>query len=364
MINSGRNIVLMLVGVVMLAALVGASQGGAAPAKPNPKPAKGSLARIVPALFFFFFCTLTITNGASSQSDRAGWLKQPIYAQVDKVAERPLSRSLNTEREKAQKRVDDVNDEKGAADARAALSRVDAKIAKARRFVILCRVAELWRVRPGNVGPTTEVFQLSPCIIATPVPDKGVSELKAGDYIVLRNVEEIVTKGRDKFFQNLIADTALNEQLAKLAEHSEWDIKHLFAEARWKSTTKPDKWPDHSVTTPWNVGDPNLTADAKLTTEILERRDRLTGSYSTLKLRVKNGGTLNVRKALVTFIVRAKDGSALEEAKRVVVPGGSTDANIGPIPAGQSIEVKISIRSTTAADAHGVDVVCRELTRD
>ena len=39
MINSGRNIVLILVGVVMVAALVGASQGGAAPAKPNPKPA-------------------------------------------------------------------------------------------------------------------------------------------------------------------------------------------------------------------------------------------------------------------------------------------------------------------------------------
>ena len=39
MINSGRNIVLMLVGVVMVAALVGASQGGAVPEKPNPKPA-------------------------------------------------------------------------------------------------------------------------------------------------------------------------------------------------------------------------------------------------------------------------------------------------------------------------------------
>ena len=39
MINSGRNIVLMLVGVVMVAALVGASQGCAAPAKPNPVPA-------------------------------------------------------------------------------------------------------------------------------------------------------------------------------------------------------------------------------------------------------------------------------------------------------------------------------------
>jgi formylglycine-generating enzyme required for sulfatase activity len=39
MINSGRNIVLMLVGVVMVAGLVGASQGGAAPAKPKPKPA-------------------------------------------------------------------------------------------------------------------------------------------------------------------------------------------------------------------------------------------------------------------------------------------------------------------------------------
>jgi formylglycine-generating enzyme required for sulfatase activity len=39
MINSGRNIVLMLVGVVMVSALVGASQGGAAPAKPKPKAA-------------------------------------------------------------------------------------------------------------------------------------------------------------------------------------------------------------------------------------------------------------------------------------------------------------------------------------
>ena len=39
MINSGRNIVLMLVGVVMVAALVGASQGGADAEKPNPKPA-------------------------------------------------------------------------------------------------------------------------------------------------------------------------------------------------------------------------------------------------------------------------------------------------------------------------------------
>ena len=39
MINSGRNIVLMLVGVVMVAALVGASQGGADPAKPKPAPA-------------------------------------------------------------------------------------------------------------------------------------------------------------------------------------------------------------------------------------------------------------------------------------------------------------------------------------
>ena len=39
MINSGRNIVLMLVGVVIVAALVGASQGGAAPAKLNPVPA-------------------------------------------------------------------------------------------------------------------------------------------------------------------------------------------------------------------------------------------------------------------------------------------------------------------------------------
>ena len=39
MINSGRNIVLMLVGVVMVAALVGASQGGADPEKPKPAPA-------------------------------------------------------------------------------------------------------------------------------------------------------------------------------------------------------------------------------------------------------------------------------------------------------------------------------------
>jgi hypothetical protein len=39
MINSGRNIVLMLVGVVMVAALVGASQGGADPEKPKQKPA-------------------------------------------------------------------------------------------------------------------------------------------------------------------------------------------------------------------------------------------------------------------------------------------------------------------------------------
>ena len=39
MINSGRNIVLMLVGVVMSAVLIGASQGGAAPAKSKPKPA-------------------------------------------------------------------------------------------------------------------------------------------------------------------------------------------------------------------------------------------------------------------------------------------------------------------------------------
>ena len=44
MINSGRNIVLMLVGVVMVAALVGASQGGAAPAKPHPKPAPAATA--------------------------------------------------------------------------------------------------------------------------------------------------------------------------------------------------------------------------------------------------------------------------------------------------------------------------------
>ncbi len=39
MINSGRNIVLMLVGVVMGAVFIGASQGGAAPAKSKPKPA-------------------------------------------------------------------------------------------------------------------------------------------------------------------------------------------------------------------------------------------------------------------------------------------------------------------------------------
>ena len=44
MINSGRNIVLMLVGVVMVAALVGASQGGTAPAKPNPKPTPAATA--------------------------------------------------------------------------------------------------------------------------------------------------------------------------------------------------------------------------------------------------------------------------------------------------------------------------------
>ena len=44
MINSGRNIVLILVGVVMVAALVGASQGGAAPAKPNPKPTPAATA--------------------------------------------------------------------------------------------------------------------------------------------------------------------------------------------------------------------------------------------------------------------------------------------------------------------------------
>ena len=44
MINSGRNIVLMLVGVVMVAALVGASQGGADPAKTNPKPAPAATA--------------------------------------------------------------------------------------------------------------------------------------------------------------------------------------------------------------------------------------------------------------------------------------------------------------------------------
>jgi formylglycine-generating enzyme required for sulfatase activity len=44
MINSGRNIVLMLVGVVMVAALVGASQGGAAPAKSKPKPAPAATA--------------------------------------------------------------------------------------------------------------------------------------------------------------------------------------------------------------------------------------------------------------------------------------------------------------------------------
>ena len=39
MINSGRNIVLILVGVAMMAALVGASQGGADPEKPKPAPA-------------------------------------------------------------------------------------------------------------------------------------------------------------------------------------------------------------------------------------------------------------------------------------------------------------------------------------
>ena len=39
MLNSGHKIVLMLVGVVMVAGLVGASQGGAVPEKPNPKPA-------------------------------------------------------------------------------------------------------------------------------------------------------------------------------------------------------------------------------------------------------------------------------------------------------------------------------------
>ena len=46
MINSGRNIVLILVGVAMMAALVGASQGGAAPAKPksNPKPTPAATA--------------------------------------------------------------------------------------------------------------------------------------------------------------------------------------------------------------------------------------------------------------------------------------------------------------------------------
>jgi len=44
MINSGRNIVLMLVGVVMVAALVGASQGGADPAKSKPKPAPAATA--------------------------------------------------------------------------------------------------------------------------------------------------------------------------------------------------------------------------------------------------------------------------------------------------------------------------------
>ena len=46
MINSGRNIVLILVGVAMVAALVGASQGGAAPAKPksNPKPTPAATA--------------------------------------------------------------------------------------------------------------------------------------------------------------------------------------------------------------------------------------------------------------------------------------------------------------------------------
>ena len=39
MLNSGHKIVLMLVGVVMVAGLVGASQGGAVPEKPNSKPA-------------------------------------------------------------------------------------------------------------------------------------------------------------------------------------------------------------------------------------------------------------------------------------------------------------------------------------
>ena len=44
MINSGRNIVLMLVGVVMGAVFIGASQGGAAPAKSKPKPAPAATA--------------------------------------------------------------------------------------------------------------------------------------------------------------------------------------------------------------------------------------------------------------------------------------------------------------------------------
>ena len=44
MINSGRNIVLILVGVAMMAALVGASQGGATPAKSKPKPAPAATA--------------------------------------------------------------------------------------------------------------------------------------------------------------------------------------------------------------------------------------------------------------------------------------------------------------------------------
>ena len=45
MINSGRNMVQMLVGVVLVAALVGASQGGAAPAKPKAAPAATASAR-------------------------------------------------------------------------------------------------------------------------------------------------------------------------------------------------------------------------------------------------------------------------------------------------------------------------------
>ena len=311
-------------------------------------------------IFAIILC-FTWTNFTSAQSNTEEWLKQPIYAQIDLIELGHPPEILSRKMTRYLEQLEAKTDPKEISDLEVRIEKLAKQMDGRTPRLIAGRVAELWRSRPGNVGPTKAYYKSSPMLIIADPRRTKLDGVKIGDFLH-------ITK-----FKYLRGNTEIKEKLDGVTSDPRFEVpreescvKHLFYDTKIKVIDQPNKWSNTITETPWFVDDPALTRKAKLGAELVNVVDYVYKPQSVVRVRLTNNGDSVIKFALITFSVVDERGDMLErKTTQLMQQGGktigATQAYVRDLGIGKSVVSEFIISKKYSTLVKKVEVAIRAL---